>query len=77
MPNNQIKIAKWLRYVARTVLVLVAGFWSVFALLSGAEEYGGGIKGVVMNSPNAIPWLLLFVFVWIVWKRELVGEILI
>lgn len=77
MPNKSIKIAKWLRYVARTVLVMVAVFWFVFALLSGAAEYGGGARGILMNSLNALPWLLFFVFVWVVWKWELLGGIFI
>lgn len=77
MLKKSIRVAKWLRYVARTVLVLVAGFWFVFALLSGAEGFGGGLKGILINSFNALPWLLLFVFVWIVWKFELLGGILI
>ena len=71
------KAAKYLRYCARTVLVIVATFWFVFALLSGAEEYGGGIKGLLLNSPNALPWLLLGVLVYIAFKWELAGGLLI
>jgi hypothetical protein len=71
------KIITIARNIARTILILVAGFWFVFALLSGAQEAGGGVMGVVRNSPNALPWLLLFVFVWAVFKWELVGGALI
>lgn len=71
--KNPIKIAKILRYTSRIILLILSGFWFVFALLSGAEGYGGGIKGIIMNSPNALPWLLLLVFVYIAWKWELVG----
>ena len=60
---NKNKIAKILRYTARTILLFISIFWFVFALLSGAEEYGGGVKGIITNSPNALPWLLLFVLV--------------
>jgi len=76
MPTK-LKIAKILRWIARIILLLVSLFWFVFALLSGAEELGGGLKGIIMNSPNALPWLLLFVFVYVVWKWELIGGILI
>ncbi|MEL6310220.1 MAG: hypothetical protein AAFN11_16495 [Chloroflexota bacterium] len=69
--------ANILRYVARGVLLLVAIFWFIFALLSGAEGYGGGLWGVLRNSINALPWLLLFVFVYVAWKQEMVGGILI
>lgn len=49
----------------------------VFALLSGAEEYGGGIEGIVLNSPNALPWLVLLVVVFIAWKWEKIGGMLL
>ncbi len=71
------KTAKFLRYGSRTVLVVVSSFWFVFALLSGSEDYGGGIKGIMMNSPNALPWLLLGVLVYVVFKWELVGGLLV
>ncbi len=67
------KAAKFIRYASRTVLVIVSSFWFVFALLSGSGEYGGGIKGIMMNSPNALPWLLLGVLVTVAFKWELVG----
>ena len=74
---NKTKVAKYLRCTARTILLIVSIFWFVFALLSGAEEYGRGLEGVLMNSPNALPWLLLFLLVYISWKKELIGGSLI
>jgi hypothetical protein len=73
--NNKFSpnIARWFRYVARGILLLVTGFWFVFALLSGAEDYGGGLNGLLQNLPNALPWLLLLVFNFPVWKWEFVG----
>lgn len=70
-------LSKILRYSARSVLIVTASFWFVFALLSGAEKLGGGIMGVINNSPNAIPFLLLWGIVFIAWKWELVGGILL
>ena len=57
--------------------LICSGTQFIFALLSGAEGYGGGLKGVIMNSPNSLPWLLLFVFVYVAWKWELVGGSLV
>ena len=74
---NKNKLSKYLRYTARIVLLTVSSFWFVFALFSGAEEYGSGLKGVLMNSPNALPWLLLLLLVYIAWKKELIGGSLI
>ena len=71
------KTVKYIRYFSRSVLLAVSSFWFIFALLSGAEKLGGGIKGIILNSPNALPWLLLFVLVWAVKKWELIGGILI
>jgi hypothetical protein len=71
------KAVKYIRYFSRSVLLAVSSFWFIFALLSGAEKLGGGIKGIILNSPNALPWLLLFVLVWAVKKWELIGGILI
>ena len=74
---NKNKLAKYLRSTARTILLIVSIFWFIFALLSGAEEYGGGLKGIIANSPNVLPWLLLFVLLRISWKKELIGGFLI
>jgi len=75
--KNPRKLAKYLRYTSRTTLLVVSAFWFVFALFSGAEYHGGGLKGIAMNSPNALPWLLLFVFIFIAFKWQLIGGSLI
>jgi hypothetical protein len=71
------KIAKLFRYIARTILLIISSFLFLFGLLSGSERYGGGIKGILINSPNALPWLLLFAFVYVAWRWELIGGILL
>jgi hypothetical protein len=70
-------LSKILNYSSRILLIIISVFWFVFALLSGAEEYGGGIKGILKNSPNALPWLILFFFVFLAWKKKLIGGIVI
>ena len=77
MKKRDLRIARYLRYTALIILLVISLFWFVFALLSGSEEYGGGIKGILMNSPNALPWLLLLIFVFISWKWEVVGGTII
>lgn len=69
--------AKILRAFARFGTLFFGIIVFVFALLSGSEEYGGGFMGIVKNSPNALPWAILLVFVFIAWKWELLGGILI
>ena len=75
--KKKIKIANYLRSTARYVLLVLGILVFIFALLSGAESYGGGIKGIIQNSPNAIPWGILLVLVYVAWKWELTGGIII
>lgn len=48
-----------------------------FVLISGAETENGTIKGILNNSPNALPWLAILVLTWMTWKYELTAGILI
>jgi hypothetical protein len=73
--EKSIRTANILRNIARYTLLVIGILVFIFALFSGAQDYGGGIKGIVKNSPNAIPWLLLLILVLVAWKWELVGGI--
>jgi hypothetical protein len=75
--QTKLKIAKYLRNSARYFLLVTGLLVFVFALLSGSERFGGGIIGIIKNSPNALPWLLFLIFVFFAWKWELVGGIII
>jgi len=61
----------------RTILTILVLTIAVFAVFSGADAYGGGVRGLIKNSPNALPWALLLVPVIIAWKSEKIGGILI
>lgn len=73
-PSRGIRI---LRIAARTLLVVTALVWFVFAVLSGAGQYGDGIDAVVRNLPNALPWLALLAMVAVAFRWELIGGALI
>jgi hypothetical protein len=75
--KNKLKMADIFRKAARYSLLVIGVLVFGFALDSGAEEYGGGINGIIKNSPNAIPWLSLILLVIIAWKWELTGGIII
>ena len=77
MQYDKLKFAGILRNIARYTLLVLSVTVIIFALLSGSENYGGGIAGIIKNSPNAIPWLILLFLVYIAWKRELTGGIII
>ncbi|MBT3417725.1 MAG: hypothetical protein HN427_03005 [Flavobacteriales bacterium] len=66
-----------MRIIAQILLLLITIIVFIFALLSGSEGYGGGFMGIVKNSPNALPWLLLFGLNYLVWKKELLGGIIL
>jgi hypothetical protein len=71
------RAARLLRVVARGTLILVCLFWFVFALLSGAEELGGGVGGVLRNSPNALPWVVLALLIALAFRFERAGGAMI
>ncbi len=75
--ERDLRLANVIRNVARYTLLIVGILVLVFALISGSESYGGGIMGLIKNSPNALPWLILFVFIFVAWKWELTGGIII
>ena len=66
-----------LRKTAQILLFTITTLVFVFALLSGSEGYGGEFMGIVKNSPNALPWLLLFGLNYLIWKKELLGGIIL
>jgi hypothetical protein len=74
---SKLQIANILRNIARYSLLLLTLLVITFALLSGAEKYGGGLKGILKNSPNALPWLGLLLLVYVAWKWEWIGGLLI
>ena len=75
--NKALKTANIFRNIARYSLLVIGILVFIFALLSGAEDYGEGFKGIIKNSPNALPWLLLLVLIYVAWKWKLIGGIII
>jgi hypothetical protein len=73
--SRKIFTAHLLRSIARYTLLISGILIFFFALLSGAEQSGGGISGLLKNSPNALPWLILLICLFIAWKHELAGGI--
>lgn len=61
-----------LRWATRAMAVLYTVLFFLFALFSGAEP-GQGLKGIILNSPNALPWLVLGLFILLAWKEEFIG----
>ena len=57
--------------------ILLLTVWSVtlflFALMSGAEASDGTVEGIVANAPNALPWVIPIVLIYVTWKRQVIG----
>ncbi len=62
---------KWMRYVARALATLWAGWWTVFSLLSGLGE-GYGLGGFFVHPG----WIFLLAAL-IAWRWEIVGGALL
>ena len=75
--KSDIHTANLLRNVARVTLLLIGIIVFLFALVSGSEEYGGGINGIIKNSPNALPWLIIIVMTAVAWYKEQIGGVFI
>lgn len=75
--SKQYKILNIASLVIRIFLTILTFLIIAFAVMSGSEDYGGGLNGVLKNSPNALPWLLLLAPVIIAWMSERIGGILL
>ncbi len=57
--------------------ILLLMVWSItlflVALLSGAEAADQTILGLVNNVPNAAPWIIPIVLIYVTWKRQMLG----
>lgn len=67
------KTRKGISIALIAVSVLLIGF----ALLSGSEAYDGGLDGIIQNSPNSSPWVILLLASLISLKRPLFGGFLV
>lgn len=74
---HKLPLATLLRLLAGSITVLIGSVSFIFALFSGSETYGGGPVGILLNSPNAFPWALLLLLVFIARKWERAGGLLI
>lgn len=69
---KQIKTIKRIKSFTGVGLLILGALVFVFALLSGSEDVG-----LLRNSPNSIPWLLLIVLTVYSFKKPVFGGLLI
>lgn len=62
-----------IKNLLKIILLIMSLLIFVFALMSGSEEFGGGFAGIIKNSPNALPWLILLIVNYINYRNELIG----
>jgi len=75
--ETMYRTTRLIKNCARTVLLVLSTLLFIFSLLSGADRLGGGIKGIIHNFPNTLPWIILLVAVFVSFKWELIGGIII
>ena len=71
-----IRLTNILKHSSRIVLLILSVGVFVFALVSGSESMGGGVKGVLKNIPNTFPWALLILAVLSSYKWPKLGSVL-
>lgn len=72
---NKEKNSNTIRAIARIGSIILISFALVFAIIMGANDLGDGVKGLIKNAPNMLPWLLpLGAIIW-AWKNEKSGGI--
>lgn len=62
-----------IKNLLKIILLVMSLLIFAFALMSGSEGFGGGITGIIKNSPNALPWLILLIVNYINYRNELIG----
>jgi hypothetical protein len=65
---------RWIRYTARALALIWAGWWTLFGLLAGIGE-GYGPEGVLLHM--AIPGLLFLLAAAVAWRWELIGALML
>ena len=75
--SQQIRTVRIIQKTALIILFVFSLLIFVFALLSGSESSGEGVLGIIKNSPNSLPWLVLLALVIIAWRNPFFGGILI
>ena len=71
-----VRLTNILKHSSRIVLLILSVGVFVFALISGSESMGGGVKGVLKNIPNTFPWALLILAVLSSYKWPKLGSVL-
>lgn len=74
--NKGIRKDSWVGVGAILLLSIWSVFLFLFALMSGAEAAEGTVSGIVANTPNALPWLIPIVLIYVTWKRQVLGGFL-
>lgn len=77
MNQKIVKALKISKIAAQVILLIVSLFWFTFAILSGSEELGGGIQGLLRNAMNGLPWLILLGFNYLAYRWNLAGGIIL
>ena len=69
-------LANFFQTSARFGMLLIGTTMISMAIFTGALNYGITIDNILRNLPDAIPWFLLLVVLFLAWDFELVGGLI-
>lgn len=67
---------KIIKQLPLLLLLVLDIFWLLFALFSGVPA-GSDFRGIMSNSLNTLPWLILLAAIIVAWRFRLAGGILV
>lgn len=63
----------FMKWFPRIWLLIFSSLIFLFVLISETEKAGGNFQSLIKISPTLVPWLLLFVLVYVSWRWEKLG----
>lgn len=68
-----LSLANFFQSIARYGILIIGFSMVSIAIFTGAINYGITIDNILRNLPDAIPWFLLLVTLFLAWDFELIG----
>ncbi len=68
-----LTLANFFQSIARYGILIIGFSMVSIAIFTGAINYGITIDNILRNLPDAIPWFLLLVTLFLAWDFELIG----
>ncbi|MCD6091355.1 MAG: hypothetical protein J7J72_07625 [Bacteroidales bacterium] len=71
-----LSLANFFQHIARYGILIIGFSMVSIAIFTGAINYGITIDNILRNLPDAIPWFLILVTLYLAWEFELIGGLI-